>query len=107
MKKIASLATLLLAAATLTACGADTLDGDYTGTTETEGITMQVDLTVKDNSCQLSVTAPILGEVPYECAIDQDSKTIAIDGEPTEYTVDGNTITLPLDDEHVVDLQKI
>lgn len=107
MKKTASIATLLLAATVLTACGADTLDGTYTGTTESDGLPVRFNLTVKDDTCQLSATAPIVGEIPSECAIDQGSQIITIDGEPTDYTVDGDTVMLPLEDGEELALNKI
>lgn len=94
MKKIIAFASLLLAGSTLAACASDTLDGEYTGTATNEGITFQIDLTVNGDTCQFITTAPILGEVPSECSIDQDAKTITLDGEEGGYTVDGDTVTI-------------
>lgn len=98
MKKIASAAIVLFASATLAACGADNIDGHYIGTYENEGITMQADLTVEGEVCQMTFTAPLVGDLPVACEVDQDAKNLIIEGEPNAYEVDGDTLSIDLVD---------
>lgn len=94
MKKNAIIAAALIAGATtLTACGAS-LDGTYTGTSDMgEGMTAQWDLTIDGDTCTMTGTAPIVGAIPMECAV-QDDETLLIDGEPVAISRDGDTLRL-------------
>lgn len=108
MKKTASLLTASLATLSLTACAGADINGDYTGTVTEDGITAQMDLTVADDVCQFSMTAPIVGEMPYSCEIDKSNNVIILDGEEINYTVDGDSIVMEtLEDEEDVVLKKI
>lgn len=108
MKNSALVLVSCLAALSLTACAGADINGDYTGTINEDGITAQMDLTIADDVCQFSMTAPIVGEMPYSCEIDQSNNVIILDGEEINYTVDGDSVVFEtLEDEEDVVLKKV
>lgn len=108
MKKFVSLATVSIAAATLAACGSPSADGDYTGTVSNEGITVQMDMSINGDVCQFSMTAPIIGEMPMSCQIDQSTNTITLDGDSIGYSINGkNFVFESFEGEEEVVLEKI